>query len=344
MPAGTMRYYIQAYNKDMDPVGNNGEAKTPYQVPVREEIYGPPPHLPNKNPPKSCHGKSKGAGAASKGGRDIEPVAAEAPETAPEETGKREPKQTSKQTIQPLRRWWIGVGSHFDFLQMPQGKDLCLLNPTTAMPVNSLHVFCYAPATSSDFPAHSPAGQVQNGELRAGSAGSESSGIVVANLRFFASLDFALDPNILVGVRAGFVLLRYPGTQAVTDGYAFGSPAYFEARVTGLIAKDALLHDGFAPVAFAGAGLSSFDGHTSGTATLCPTGSTAASCAAMTPTVVNVDMWRTNGPGFIDFGGGVRYAPAPTYALIAALRVNLSVGNNGLIPTFGPEVSGQVGF
>jgi hypothetical protein len=64
----------------------------------------------------------------------------------------------------------------------------------------------------------------------------------------------------------------------------------------------------------------------------------------MTPTAVKVEMWRTNGPGFIDFGGGVRYAPTTKLGLIGALRVNMSFGGNGLIPTVGPELGAQMGF
>jgi len=336
---GTMRYYVQAYNKDMDPVGGNGDAKTPYQVPIREELAGPPPHLPFKNPPKACHGKPQPGDAPAKEAVETEPAATEAAQVKGEEKDKRVAKPGAKQ---PLRRWWIGAGLHFDFLTMPAGNDLCRLDPNTALPVNDKHVFCYAPDLGSDFPAHSLAGATQNNQLQPGTAGTSGGGIVLANLRVFASLDYAINANILLGVRGGYVLLRSPAVQAVADGYAFGSGIYFEARATGVIAKDALQKDGFAPVAFVGAGASAFDGHTSGTATLCPAAS--ASCNGVKPTPVNVDMWWSNGPGFIDFGGGLRYAPAPQYGIIGAVRVNLSLGNNGLIPTVGPEISGQMGF
>ena len=56
-------------------------------------------------------------------------------------------------------------------------------------------------------------------------------------------------------------------------------------------------------------------------------------------TITDVD-----GNTFIDFGGGVRYAPTTKFGLIGALRVNLSLGGNGLIPTVGPELSAQMGF
>ncbi|HXN35376.1 MAG TPA: hypothetical protein VN877_04350 [Opitutaceae bacterium] len=336
---GTMRYYIQAYNKDMDPVGGNGDAKNPYQVPLRPELAGPPPHLPNKNPPKACHGKSKAGAAPPKEAPETETSVAEGGEAKGEEKEKHEAKPGVKE---PLRRWWVGVGLHFDFLEMPQGIDLCRVDQKTTLPLNADHIFCYAPSLGTDFPAYSAAGSIQNSELQSGTAGTSAGGIVLANLRFFASLEYAFNANILAGVRLGYVLLRYPGTQAVADGYGFGSGVYLEARATAVIGKDALSQEGFAPVAFAGVGVSAFDGHTSGTATLCPTAS--AACAGVKPTPLNVDMWWTNGPAFIDFGGGLRYAPAPRLGLIGALRVNLSIGNNGLIPTVGPEISGQMGF
>jgi hypothetical protein len=335
---GTMRYYIQAYNKDMDPVGANGDAKTPYQVPLREELAGPPPHLPNKMPPKACHAKTAAEGPA-KEGEETEP-ASESPREVKNED--KDIHRATQTPTEPLRHWWIGVGLHFDFLQMPQGADLCRLNPASAQPANDSHVYCYAPDRGADFPARTTAGGVENTELQAGTAGSSGGGITLANLRLFATIDYAVNPNILIGARGGYVLLTYPGTTAVTDGYAFGSGVYVEARVTGVIGKDALRREGVAPIAFAGVGASAFDAHTSGTATLCPTASPA--CTVIKPTTVNVDMWRTNGPGFIDFGGGVRYAPTTQFGLIGALRVNLSFGNNGLVPTVGPEISGQIGF
>jgi len=276
-----------------------------------------------------------------KGAKEAEPPTKEANGSSAEDT--REKHEARLATREPLRRWWVGVGAHFDFVQMPQGTDLCRLNPNTALPANSLNVFCYAPGLGTDFPPHSAAGKVQNNELQPGTAGTSNGGVVLANVRLYASLDYALNANVLIGARAGIVLLQYPGTQAAADGYGFSAPVYLEARVTGVFAKDGLTNDGIAPIAFAGAGVSSFDGHASGTATLCPTMSTTA-CAATMPTTVNVDMWRTNGPAFIDFGGGVRYAPTARYALIGALRANLSFGGNGLIPTIGPEIDAQMGF
>jgi hypothetical protein len=355
--AGTMRYYVQAYNKDMDPVGANGDAKNPYQVPIREELAGPPPHLPNKNPPKACHqaGKPKPEAPTPKQEGE-ETAAADCPPGVPgcgkaekgdtEEEGKGEDKDKAE-SKEPLRRWWIGAGLHFDFAQMPQGTDLCHLNPnpgpTQAQPANDKHIYCYATDVQSDFPPRTPQGQIVNDQLQKGFAGNSAGGIVPGNLRVFASLDYALTANFLVGVRGGYVLLRYPSTLAANDGYAFGSGVYVEARFTAVIGKDALKKDGFSPILFAGGGVSAFDAHTSDTATLCGM-MTSTSCNGVNPRPVKVDLWYTNGPGFITAGGGVRYAPTARFALIGALRVNLSFGNNGAIPTLGPEVGGQVGF
>jgi hypothetical protein len=326
--AGTVRYYIQAYDKDMDPVGAGGDAKHPYQVPIREELAGKPPHLPDKSPPRACHEKAKTEEA---------PKSEKETPNAPAATGSARERVAEKPAEArngdgPLRRWWVGVSMNFDLVQLPSGNNLCHLTPS-GLPDNDKHIYC-TDSSGADFPA----GQAVNGELSPGNAGQSSGGTVPADLRFFASVDYAVDANFLVGGRAGWVFLRYPGKSAVADNYAVGNGFYGEARATYVVGKDALRRAPIASLFFAGAGVSAFDAHTS----------SSVSLNAGTPAAkqVPVNLWWTNGPlgEFLDFGGGVRYAPLPQVAVIGALRLNLSFGNNGLIPTLGPEIGGQFGF
>ena len=331
---GIMRYYIQAYNKDMDPVGANGDAKNPYQVPIREELAGPAPHLPNKNPPKICHEKPKPEppekeGATAKG--DKADTGGEA-----DKEGKEEEKAERPRTSGGLRRYWVGGGLSLDFVQMPSGTDLCRLNPNTALPANDKHIYC-TDSSGTDFPPRSATGRQINTAETMGNAGQSNGGFVPGDLRLFVSFDYAINANFLVGARVGYVLLRYPGQNAVTDNYAFGTGFWGELRLTAVLGRDALKREGIAPLFFAGGGVSAFDAHTSGTVIL-------TNPTTMKQQSVPVDMWWTNGPGFIDLGGGVRYAPTSQIGIVGALRVNLSFGNNGLISALGPEISAQYGF
>jgi hypothetical protein len=357
---GTMRYYIQAYNKDMDPVATNGDAKNPYQVPIREELAGPPPHLPNRSAPRACHQPEKpkpepekeppkedcapGTPGCAKAEKPDEEEEAKSDEDEGDETKGGAKK---KKPPRDFPRIWVGLGVHIDFMQIPSGQDLCRLNPSgpnVAQPANDRHFYC-TDASGTDFPARTLAGQTVNDQLSPGTAGASGGGIDLGNVRIMASVDYAATGNLLVGVRGGVTLLTYPGKSAVTDKFATGSILYGEARVTGLIGKEPLRRSGIAPILFVGGGYSAFDAHATGVATRCKT--MTASCnptMVAAPLDVPVNLWITNGPGFVDVGGGVRYAPMPKLAFIGALRINLSFGNNGLIPTAGPEVDAQYGF
>jgi hypothetical protein len=366
--AGATRYYIQAYNPDMDPIGSNGDAKNPYQVPVREALYGPPPHLPNHAPPRTCHEKSKPApivattpsappaASAPPAPRIPAPAGAATPAASGVEgkTGEGESEEAPAPIapVARLRRFWVGINAHLDFVQLPSGNGLCKLAANTAFPLNDKHIFC-TDSSGTDFPVETtPAGVVVNRELGTpASAGVSNGGISAGNLRIFASLDYALNSNVLVGVRGGYVADRYPGAAAIVHGYAYGTGLYVEVRATAVIGKDALTRGGFAPVAFVGGGASAFDEHTSGTATLCATSTPASNTTcfppggpAIRPTPVHVDMWWTNGPIFLDGGVGLRYAPIAQLGFMVAVRANVSFGKNGVIPTLGPEVGAQLGF
>jgi hypothetical protein len=108
---------------------------------------------------------------------------------------------------------------------------------------------------------------------------------------------------------------------------------HIEARTTYLFGTaDPLAKIGFAPLMFAGFGLAEFDIH-SGTAVA------LANSRALQP----VDVWRTDGPGFLLLGGGVRYQFSPRAAVTGAFRLNLAFGND-VLATYGPEVGVAYGF
>jgi hypothetical protein len=144
--------------------------------------------------------------------------------------------------------------------------------------------------------------------------------------------DYALNPNILVGGRLGYVANAYTGSAASKDGRAAGFDVHIEARATYLFGEDALARTGFLPMVFAGFGLAEFDGHTSSLVTV-------TSMMAQQP----VTVWRTDGPFFLMLGGGARYQYTPQIAFTGALRLDLAIGNGALL-TYGPEIGAQYGF
>jgi len=148
-----------------------------------------------------------------------------------------------------------------------------------------------------------------------------------------------------VGVRLGVTLFPYPGSAAVSDGRAFGTRFYGELRGTWVFGENALGTQGFKPLVMVGAGAAQFDGHVSSGVAYCTAQPlpTKGPCGAAFATG-QVNIWETSGPGFGMLGGGLRWAATDNIALVGAARLNLSFGANGLVPTFGPEITAQYGF
>jgi hypothetical protein len=226
---------------------------------------------------------------------------------------------------------------------MPSGEDLCRLDQVTALPANSANVYC-TNQDGTDFPYfprdYTVPGQPtslareQNGALQPGLAGHSDGGIHRGDARVMISFDYAVTGNLLVGGRLGLNLFKYPGQAAYSDGRAWnvlsGRP-YFDARGTWLFGQDAVAKP-FAPLVFAGVGLSSFDVRTDAGITL-SNGQSGT-----------VQMWQTNGPFFLMLGGGIRVLAGEFAAINVAMRANGSFGPNGFIPSVAPEVGVAFGF
>jgi hypothetical protein len=51
---GKMQYYIQGFGTSEDPVAASGSRTKPFTVAIKTELSGPPPSLPDQEPPKQC--------------------------------------------------------------------------------------------------------------------------------------------------------------------------------------------------------------------------------------------------------------------------------------------------
>jgi hypothetical protein len=315
--AGTMRYWLQGFDQDGNPVASSGEPKQPYTVPIKAEISGDGPHLPDRPPPRSCAEGGEGGADGSAG----------ATATGP----------SSPAGAHPPPRWWFGASFALDLLVMPSGTDLCKLNQN-GKPANPSNAYCTDTFDGSDFPTRdSPA---MSSSLVPGRAGDVNGGLQSGDFRIMVSADYAILPNLLVGGRLGWAFGAYTGKLASTDGKAFGTDIHVEGRATYLFRGSQLSFGELAPMAFAATGLSEFDGSIKATATY-------ATPPTDMPKGKYVNVWVTDGPWFLAVGGGARYqipTPGPPVALTAALRMNLVVGGNGVLPTFGPELGAAAGF
>jgi hypothetical protein len=51
---GKLQYYIQGFGTSEDPVAASGSRTKPFTVPIKTELLGPAPSLPDQEPPKQC--------------------------------------------------------------------------------------------------------------------------------------------------------------------------------------------------------------------------------------------------------------------------------------------------
>jgi hypothetical protein len=229
---------------------------------------------------------------------------------------------------------FIGIAVQGDIYLVPGANDVCLLNSTGTAPVNTAGYNCVDPNTNVNFPdtTQSNAGAI-NGSIQKGHSDQVAGGSKFGNLRLMLSVDYALNANMLVGVRGGYVLFTNPATG--NPGSAFG-PVHVEGRFTYLVGKDALTKRGVSPMVFFGGGVGEFDAYVP-VFVYTGTGTTA--------TQLNENAWITAGPGFATLGGGVRAALGPKVAATLALKLEAAFGGSaGFLPGFAPEGGVQVGF
>ena len=253
-----------------------------------------------------------------------------------------------------LHRWWIGLSFQADIYLMPQADEICKLaeRGTYAMmnvqvnpllPQNKAGYNCVNPTDNSNFP-----GTAQGGSNPAVAgiflndqfdAHSVNGGPILGNLRILASLDMALNANMMLGARLGYVLFTDPATG--TPGAAF-PPVHLEARFTYLFGRDALISSTVAPLVFAGLGLGEFDAFIPVTVDPRTTTQTPPGPGGGP---VGENAWLTSGPFFFSVGAGARVRFSERVAGTAAVKFEEAVGGTaGSLPGIAPEVGLQLGL
>jgi hypothetical protein len=307
--APALQYWVEGFDAGNESIARWGEVEHPYTVAVHDTLAGPPPHLPDQEPPASCEElrADKEAEANTKSGAP----AAEEPE---EQRG-------------PHARFWIGVAGALDFAIMPGATNACRLGANLS-PAGGGNYYCTNP-DGSDFPS-----AAQNAHLTVpGGSGDVGTSFVVGDMRALVAIDAALTDNLLFGARLGYVVTGYGGNAAVRDGRALGPKIHAEIRGTYVFGRDPMSREGFAPTAFVGGGYSEFDAQMSATVTL---DNVAGS--------QTVRVWMTDAPFFVTAGAGVRYQFSPRIQLTLAGRLNVAFGSGFVLPTWGPEMTVQYGF
>jgi hypothetical protein len=230
---------------------------------------------------------------------------------------------------------WLGVSVSIDATILPAANDVCSRYNGH---INSQGYACTDTGSGTAFPdGGSDLTNFQN--LILGDGDQVVGGFKFpANIRFLATLDYALGKNSLLGLRAGYVLGTDPGKPAF-------APLHLEARYTYLFGKDAVSKVGLAPMMLIGVGAGEFDAYVPVTANLsCTVGCTKADPVGSKESG-QVNAWLTAGPIFVTAGGGLRYLATSRFALLAAIKFQAAFGGAaGFLPGFAPELGFQYGF
>jgi hypothetical protein len=358
---GTTLYYVQGFNAANDPVAVGGDRNNPYKVKVTRDKVADPPHLPNQPAPTQCADTGDcppNFPGCKKAGPVVgpeQPTGKDGGEFCEEDSEcKSKECKSSKCTDfegggdHKFRRVWVGLSVGFDYTLVPSADDVCKTNtpdptgPAPLQPVNSANYYCvnsngsdYPVRPTSDAERRNTEGGSQNDRIVSGTSDKVSGGGAFGNIRIMAALDYALNANILLGARLGYVLNTYPGQAAKDDGKSF-PPIHLELRGTYLIGKDAIMKK-VAPFVMVGGGVSTFE-----TAVKVSVVENAYP-PATGKVAKDVDAWQLAGPAFLTFGGGARVGLSERAAFMLGARVNLAFGNS-FAPSFGPDLGIVFGF
>ena len=359
--AGDFTYYIQGFNEQNDPVATGGDRNNPYRVNVKNEAVADAPHLPGQSPPTQCAEKGdcppdfpgckKGAAAvAEDSSLKNEDEACEEDNECKSGTCKNL-KCTAPADKGPKRKkFWLGVAGDFDFSFLGSSQNVCQLYvpasstnainpsppPTTGSagsPTNTKGYYCTQ--NGNDYPSRSSPAQAAS--IVGGKGDSVGGGIVPGDIRILASFDYAITTNTMLGLRAGYVVKTYTGTEA-----PHFPPIHIEGRYTYVFGDDSIGQAGFHPFFLGGLGVSEFDASVTVAVYEVPNGGSCKMGASFCAQTVTA--WQTSGPFFLDVGGGARWEVTPGVAFLADVKLVGAIGANGFsfIPT--PEVAAQFGF
>jgi hypothetical protein len=225
----------------------------------------------------------------------------------------------------PFQRVWVGVAVSLDWYVMPAANNVCL---ATQGLINSAGYSCADPNDGSAFPPNSEV----NGDIVVGRSDQVQGGFAHGPLTLMLSMDYALNANMLAGVRGGYEIFTSP-----LSNKAF-APVHGEARFTYLFGRDAITKK-VAPMAFVGAGVGEFDAFVPVTVILNP----SANVKPNNP--YNYNAWLSAGPFFASGGGGVRIGIGRRAAATIAVKVLGAFGGQaGSLIGFAPELGIQYGF
>jgi hypothetical protein len=243
----------------------------------------------------------------------------------------------SNKCSEKLQRIWVGMALEGDWFRLPSSVNVCVASPapnvspnldTNAVTPGTAGYTCIDPNSKEPFPQFGP---VRNSQITS-RFDQLQAGFVLGNLRVLANVDYALNANMLVGGRAGYVLFTDPATAGPDAAFA---PIHIEARFTYLLGKRPLIAHTTAAMVFGATGLGDFDAFVPvAVEATVPMGATTVRQKA------TEDAWLTAGPVFVAAGAGGWFPLGGRMAATLALKIEVAFGGTagvlwGLAPEFG---------
>jgi hypothetical protein len=255
---------------------------------------------------------------------------------------------TSKLGRPALHRIWVGLTLQGDWFVMPSSLNVCVaptgpnVDPNPTVKPGTAGYTCIDPNSSAPFPQ---VGDVRNSQITS-RFDQVQAGFAFGNLRILASVDYALNANMMAGLRGGYVLFTNPATSG--PGAAF-APLHVEARFTYVLGKRALISQTISPIVFAALGIGEFDAYVPVRVEANrPPANADQRCPASSPgtdSCATENAWLTAGPVFVAGGAGVRVMLAPAIAGTVAGKVEAAFGGTaGTLIGLAPELGVQYGF
>ncbi len=324
---GTLRYYVQGFDKDGELAATSGDPNRTFSVPIRESISGEPPALPGEPAPPKCTEKDVQALNLDEGSRCKEDRQCKSGTCTSAGRCKAisafEQEEAAASGPRQIARFWVGVSGSLD-LTIPAGSnEVC----AQTAGVSTSGYWCTTP-DGTDYPT-----TAQNAALAQGRAGAPSSELTPGGVHITATIDYAATSNLLIGVRFGYVANAYSGQAASAAGKTIGTPIHAEVRGTWVFGDEPIARSGLAPYAFVAGGVARFDA---------PTTVMVAEKGVAGDRAVRA--WYVAGPAFGEVGGGARYAFSPRVAFSTGIGLNLAVGPGAFGVTVAPEMTLQYGF